>query len=70
MPRVARIAPNGHIYHILTRGNNRQEVFKDGRDYLRYREILLRCKEKHGVKLYHYALMRNHVHLVLETTRC
>ena len=24
MPRTARIAPNEHVYHILTRGNNRQ----------------------------------------------
>jgi len=68
MPRTARIAPEENVYHILTRGNNRQDVFKDEKDYERYREILKRYKEKYKFKLYHYALMRNHVHLVLETT--
>lgn len=29
MPRAARIAPKEHIYHILTRGNNRQDIFKE-----------------------------------------
>lgn len=68
MPRTARIAPKEQIYHILTRGNNRQDVFKVERDYQKYLELLQRYKEKYQFKLYHYALMGNHVHLVLETT--
>lgn len=68
MPRTARIAPTDNVYHILTRGNNRQDVFKEETDFERYREILRRYKEKYKFKLYHYVLMRNHVHLVLETT--
>jgi putative transposase len=69
MPRTARIAPNEHVYHILTRGNNRHEVFKDKKDYKKYVEIVQRYKEKYRFRLYHYVLMRNHVHLVLETTQ-
>src|SRR4030066_629015 len=68
MPRTARIAPNEHVYHILTRGNNRKDVFKDKKDYKKYMEILQRYKEKYRFRLYHYVLMRNHVHLVLEAT--
>ncbi len=67
MPRTARIAPGEYIYHILTRGNNRQDVFKEEKDYKRYIEILQRYKEKYKFKLYHYVLMTNHVHLVIET---
>jgi len=67
MPRIARIAPRDHIFHILTRGNNRQDVFKDELDYKKYREILDKYKEKYHFRLYHYVLMKNHVHLVLET---
>src|SRR5208283_4334556 len=67
MPRTARIAPSEHIYHVLTRGNNKKNIFKDERDYERYIEILLKYKEKYGYKLYHYVLMTNHVHLVVET---
>lgn len=68
MPRPARIAPRECVYHILTRGNNRQDIFKNIKDYQEYIEILKRYKEKYRFKLYHYALMRNHIHLVLETT--
>jgi putative transposase len=68
MPKTARIAPNEYVYHLLTRGNNRQDVFKDKKDFDKYREILQRYKEKYKFELYHYVLMTNHVHLVLETT--
>jgi putative transposase len=67
MPRIARIAPRDHIFHILTRGNNRQDVFRDEMDYQKYLEILSKYKEKYHVELYHYVLMKSHVHLVLKT---
>ena len=66
MPRTARIAPKEYIYHILTRGNNRQDIFKNESDYEKYLEILKKYKEKYKFKLYHYVLMTNHIHLVLE----
>lgn len=66
MPRTARIAPNAHVYHILTRGNNRQHVFLAEKDYQTYLDLLLRYKGKFNFRLYHYVLMTNHVHLVLE----
>ena len=68
MPRTARIAPREYVYHILTRGNNRQDIFKDEKDYKKYIEILQRYKERYKFKIYHYVLMRNHVHLVVEPT--
>lgn len=67
MPRAARIAPQDQIFHILTRGNNREDIFKDELDYRKYLEILDQYKRGYHFKLYHYVLMRNHVHLVLET---
>ncbi|PKN68684.1 MAG: hypothetical protein CVU54_13710 [Deltaproteobacteria bacterium HGW-Deltaproteobacteria-12] len=68
MPRTARIAPKEFVYHVLTRGNNKQDVFKDEEDFLRYMDILKGYKEKYLFKLYYYVLMTNHVHLVIETT--
>ena len=32
MPRTARVAPRDYVYHILTRGNNRQIILKDEED--------------------------------------
>ncbi len=66
MPRTARIAPKEYVYHVMTRGNNRQMVFKDDDDYSRYLEIIQQYRQKYKFKLYHYVLMSNHVHLVLQ----
>lgn len=68
MPRTARIAPKDFAYHVLARGNNRQDIFLDEEDYQKYLDILLKYKEKYRFYLYHYVLMTNHVHLVEEPT--
>ena len=67
MPRVARVVVPGMIYHVTTRGNNRERVFCDQEDFEKYLEICGRYKEKYGFRLYHWVLMNNHVHLLLET---
>jgi putative transposase len=67
MPRLARIAPPGYIYHILTRGNNRQDIFKAEEDYRKFIDIVRSSKEEYLFTLYYSALMANHVHLILET---
>lgn len=68
MPRTARIAPQEYVYHVLTRGNNKQAIFLDEEDRKQYVDILRKYKAKYQYKLYHYVLMTNHVHLVMETT--
>ena len=68
MPRTARIAPQAFVFHVLTRGNNKQTVFKDDEDFGKYVDILCKYKGKYQFKLYHYVLMTNHVHLVIEPT--
>lgn len=66
MPRTARIAPKDFVYHVLTRGNNKQDIFHDREDYEKYIDILQKYKEKYKFRLYHYVLMTNHVHLIIE----
>ena len=67
MPRIARVAFPSLVYHIISRGNNREWVFNEAEDFERYLDICRRYKEKFGFKLYHWVLMSNHVHLILET---
>jgi putative transposase len=56
------------VYHVISRGNNRERVFNEREDFEKYLEICRRYKEKFGFKLYHWVFMSNHVHLVMETT--
>ncbi len=69
MPRRARIYTEEGVFHILTRGNNKQLVFRDEMDFLSYKKILKQLKEEQPFKLYHYCLMSNHVHLIIETNK-
>jgi len=36
MPRTARVALKGHVYHVLIRGINLQDIFEDGEDFRKY----------------------------------
>ena len=67
MPRQARLFLEGVCYHIITRGNQKQAIFKDENDFDRYMWFLAKYKRRFGVRLYGWCLMPNHVHLLLES---
>jgi len=54
------------VYHVTARGDNREPTFLDHPDYCHYLGLLRRYKERFRFTLYAYALMPNHVHLILE----
>jgi len=66
MPREARKKSKSGIYHIMLRGINRQTIFEDEEDSIKFLEVLKDCKEKSVYKIYAYCLMGNHVHLLLK----
>lgn len=66
MPRTARITMENAFYHIITRGNQKQLVFRDAADYEKYLSILTKYKKRYKFRLYCFCLMPNHVHLVIE----
>ena len=49
----------------MLRGVNRQVIFEDDEDRLRFLEVLADCKEDSGFQLYAYCLMTNHIHLLI-----
>ena len=66
MGRVAREKSESGIYHVVTRGINRQDIFYDDEDCLRYLETLARYKKEGKFTLLGYCLMGNHLHLLLQ----
>lgn len=68
MPRPRRQIVPGGIYHITTRGNNRQAIFLDVEDRDRYLAFAAQAKEVFGFKLHLYVFMTNHVHLLVKTS--
>jgi len=65
MARLPRFILPGQPQHVIQRGNNRDPVFYDEADYHFYLEKLDAACEKHDCDLHAYALMTNHVHLLI-----
>lgn len=68
MARRPRVFAPGLLYHVIGRGNQRQATFLRDADYQGYLERLAKYRQKHGVVVWAYCLMPNHVHLLVETT--
>ena len=49
----------------MLRGIDRQLIFEDSEDYIRFLDIVEECREVCNFQLYAYCLMGNHVHLLL-----
>lgn len=65
MPRVPRIKSASGIYHIVMRGINRQIIFKEAEDSIKFIKILKKYREICAFDIYAYCLMGNHVHLLI-----
>lgn len=66
MPRKARRKSRTGIYHIMLRGVNRQTIFEEEEDRIKFLETLKKYKNISKYQLYSYCLMDNHVHLLLK----
>ena len=69
MARPIRIQYPGAIYHVTSRGNERKDLFQDEADREMMRRKLAVSLTRYQVRLYAYVLMRNHLHLLVETPR-
>ena len=69
MSRPPRPVFAGATYHITARGNNGEAIFADDADRYGYLILLSKALRMLDVRLFAYALMTNHVHLILETAQ-
>jgi putative transposase len=65
MPRTARIAPGGMVYHVMNRGVGKNDLFFEDDDYQAFEDVIQETLEKRSMRILSYCLMRNHWHFVL-----
>ena len=66
MPRAARNAPGGYVYHALNRANGRLPLFESPGDYAAFERVLAEAAARvPGARLLAYCVMPNHWHLAL-----
>jgi putative transposase len=69
MARQWRIEFKGGIYHILSRGNQRQIIFRDDQDREMFIDLLGDASIRFSIEIYAYVLMDNHYHILLKTKK-
>jgi putative transposase len=67
MPRKLRIQYPGAIYHVMNRGDQRENIFRGIADHGMFLSTLGEACAKTEWQVHAYCLMRNHFHLVIET---
>jgi putative transposase len=69
MARKLRLEYEGAIYHVMSRGDRREPIFKDDADRKCFLETLSECCDKCDWEVHAFCLMSNHFHLVVETPK-
>lgn len=66
MGKIRKLSETG-IYHVYLRGGSRRCIFYDAADRILFCNTVNRFALKYDVKIFAYALMDNHVHLLLRS---
>jgi putative transposase len=69
MARPLRIEYPGTIYHVLSRGDRREAIFRTEADRKLFLDLLDQTCRRIGWQIHAYCLTDNHFHLVVETPR-
>ena len=67
MARPLRIEFEGAFYHVMARGNARQDIFLNDGDRQAFLENLGRVSQRFDWSIWAWCLMDNHYHLLIET---
>ena len=69
MARKLRVQFAGAIYHLMNRGDHREDIFLDDTDRELFLKTLGEACTKADWQVHAWCLMRNHFHLVVETPK-
>ena len=69
MARAWRIEYEGALYHVLSRGNERQNIVTNDDDRNLFLNTLGEMGERFEIDIFAYVLMDNHYHLLFRTNR-
>ena len=69
MARAWRIEFEGALYHLVSRGNERRDIFFNDDDRRLFLGTMGEMAQRFDVELFAYVLMNNHYHLLLSSRR-
>jgi len=69
MPRIARVAPGGQVYHVINRAGGKLKLFKKPADFEAFEKVLIDTHQRYPVSLLGWCIMGNHWHFVVQPKR-
>jgi len=66
MVRPLRIEYAGALYHVTSRGNAQEDIYRNDKDRNTFLTLLNKTCERHNWYCHAYCLMDNHYHLLVE----
>lgn len=67
MARPLRIEYPGALYHVISRGNAHQDIYRDDQDRQNFLDWIADAVKTYNLIIHAYCLMDNHYHLLMET---
>ncbi|MGV6816675.1 MAG: transposase [Thiotrichales bacterium] len=67
MARPLRIEYPGAIYHVISRGDRRENIFHDDKDRTTWLEIFAQVCSRFNWRCHAWCLMNNHYQILIET---
>lgn len=68
MPRKPRIHAPAAIYHVILRGNAKQDIFFDAGDRYRFYLLVQEATERFRCRVHAFCLMTNHIHMAMQVS--
>ena len=65
MPRSARVAPGGFVYHVVNRANGRVRPFRKEPDFRALYNVLLQTHAQFPIRVLSWCVMASHWYLVV-----
>jgi putative transposase len=65
MPRTARVAPGGLVYHVLNRSVGKVHLFGKDADFAAFQRVMIEAHQRHPVRILSYCVLSDHWHFVV-----
>ena len=66
MPRLPRLHVSGGCYHVILRGNHRENIFSSDDDRRQLNTIVAEAIEKYRARIHAFCWMTNHLHALIQ----
>jgi putative transposase len=60
MPRSARVAPGGQVYHVFNRSVGKQRLFGNDSDFEAFERVMIEAHQRHPIRILSYTFLSDH----------